>query len=193
LFFIHPQNPQNISHLLKIDSINIPVVFDMHDELNTLNRFPTNQDFQTFLLDENNKVLFIGNPVNNRAIRELYLTEIRGGSHQTATPAATITQIEVSETVFDLGSIPKGEAKEVSVSIKNVGESPYIIYDARVSCGCTKVEYEKQPLAPNGTTELKITYNADDEGRFDRTVSIYGNTEHSPLVVRLRGEVSQLE
>ena len=36
--------------------------------------------FQTFLLNRNNKVLAIGNPIHNPKIRELYVKIIRGES-----------------------------------------------------------------------------------------------------------------
>jgi hypothetical protein len=130
LFFFHAKNPIEISRSLRIYNIDTPVVFDLNDELNTLNRFPSNQDFQTFLLDENNRVVFIGNPVNNRSIRNLYLSEITDGNHQSAVQSAPGTQIEVGKAEFDLDTIPQGEAKVITVSIKNNGnkhDSPIAI------------------------------------------------------------------
>jgi hypothetical protein len=189
LFFFHTKNPREISHFLRRDEINIPVVFDLKDELNRLNLFPTNQNFQTFLLDEENRVIFIGSPVNGLTIREMYVSEILGESHQSSVKTSQTTQIEVSETAFDLDTIPKGEVKTVAVSIKNIGEAPLIIFDTRVSCGCTQVTFDRQPTLPNSRTELSIRYNADDVGRFDRTISIFGNMADSPLVIRLRGVV----
>jgi len=40
--------------------------------LKNINNFPNDPNFQTFLLDQNNKVLIIGNPVTNNNIRQLY-------------------------------------------------------------------------------------------------------------------------
>jgi hypothetical protein len=189
LFFFHTKNPREVSLHLQRDNLNIPVVFDLQDKLNSLNQFPTHHQYQTFLLDENNKVVLVGNPINNPAIKEIYLQEITSGRYQTTTRPSQATQIEVDQTEFDLGIIPKGEAETVTVLIKNVGNAPLIIFDTRVSCGCTNVSYDKQPIAPNTTTEINITYNADDTGRFDRTVSIFGNMANSPQMIRLRGIV----
>jgi hypothetical protein len=189
LFFFHAKNPREISQHLQRDNINIPVVFDLQDKLNTLNQFPTHQQFQTFLLDEENKVVLIGNPVNNLTIREMYLSEITNGRYQSSSRPSQTTQIEIIEAEFDLGMIPRGEAKIITVPIKNTGDSPLIIFDTRVSCGCTRVAYNRQPTLPNTTLELNITYNADDGGRFNRMISIFGNMENSPLVIRLRGVV----
>jgi hypothetical protein len=189
LFFLHAKNPREMFHLLRRDEINIPVVFDLQDELNKLNRFPANQNFQTFLLGKNNRVVFIGNPVNNLAIRDMYLSEITSGTYQAPARSASNTEIEIGETMINLGTFTQGEAKTVTVPIKNIGNAPFIIFDARVSCGCTKVDYDRQSIAPNATTEINITYNADETGRFDRTVSVFGNMSDSPLIIRLRGVV----
>jgi len=38
--------------------------------------------------------------------------------------------------------------------------------------------------------EIEITYNAEDPGYFNRTVSIYGNMDDSPLIIRLKGNTN---
>ena len=46
------------------------------DRLNKLNTFPSNATFQTFLLDTNNKVIVLGNPIHNLSVKELYIKEL---------------------------------------------------------------------------------------------------------------------
>ncbi|KUK57011.1 MAG: Uncharacterized protein XD81_1756, partial [Bacteroidetes bacterium 38_7] len=65
----------------------------------------------------------------------------------------------------------------------------FVAYDTRASCGCTSVNYSKEPVAPGSSMEIKITYNAEDLGYFNKTVSIYGNIDNSPLVLKLKGNV----
>lgn len=190
IFVFHPKDLREISYLLKKDGIDIPLCIDVEDELNAINRFPSHQEFQTFLLNDENKVVFIGNPVHNLRVKEMYLSEISDNTYQASiTQSTPNTQVEADNTEFDLGTIPKGDAKTVSVSIKNVGESPFMIFDTRASCGCTHIEYEKRPILPDSTTVISIKYNADDRGHFNKTVSLYGNIENSPLVIRLKGNI----
>lgn len=191
LFFFHPQDLREISYLLKRDGIDMPVCIDMADEMNALNRFPTHQEFQTFLLNEENKVVFIGNPAYNLRVKEMYLSEIskRGAYHAISAQFARNTQVVAGKTEFDLGTLSKGDAKTVNVSIKNVGGLPFMIFDTRASCGCTHTEYEKKPVHPDSTTIVSITYNADDRGYFNKTVSVYGNMDNSPLIIRLKGTI----
>lgn len=192
IFVFHPKDTdvREITYLLKRDGIDIPVCIDLQDELNTLNNFPVHQQFQTFLLNDENKVLFIGNPVHNLRIKEMYLSEISNNTYQAATAQSSRhTQIEADKMEFDLGTIPKGEAKTVKVNIKNTGETPFIIFDTRASCGCTHITYEKKPIVPDSTTEVSIVYNADDRGYFNKTVSVYGNINNSPLIIKLKGNI----
>lgn len=189
IFVFHPKDLREISYLLKRDGIDIPVYIDVEDKLNAINLFPAHQEFQTFLLDDKNKVVFIGNPVLNLRVKDMYLSEITNNTYQASAQSSRNTRITADKTDFDLGTIPKGDAKTVSVSIKNVGESLFMIFDMRASCGCTHISYEKKPVAPDSTTELSITYNADDRGHFNKTVSVYGNMENPPLIIRLKGNI----
>lgn len=190
LFFFHPKDLREISYLLKRDGIDIPVCIDINDDINTFNHFPSQQEFQTFLLNDENKVVFIGNPIHNIRIKEMYLKEISNNTYQIASEQSSRnTQITADNTEFDLGTIQKGNAKTVTVSIKNTGEFPFVIFDTRASCGCTNIMYDKKPIAPDSAAEISITYNADDIGHFNKTVSVYGNMDNSPLIILLKGNI----
>lgn len=78
LFFFSPEKKRDLLSTLKIEDFRHPICIDEQGALNNQNHFPTEMAFQTFLLDENNRVLAIGNPVNNYKVKELYLGIIRG-------------------------------------------------------------------------------------------------------------------
>ena len=81
---------------LKTENFDYPVCIDEKDSINKLNHFPVEMRFQTLLLDKENKVLAIGNPVQNPKIKELYLKIISGESafmHITE----PLTQVEVNK------------------------------------------------------------------------------------------------
>ncbi|MCD8176333.1 MAG: hypothetical protein LUE98_02455, partial [Tannerellaceae bacterium] len=76
LFFLQSPNTNEIKQILKRERFDYPVCIDIADKLNRLNHFSPQAGFQTFLLDKNNKILIIGNPVYNPAIKNLYLNQI---------------------------------------------------------------------------------------------------------------------
>ncbi len=72
VFCFYPKEKKELESLLKYDHFDYPVYIDMHNELNSLNRFPQQAVYQCFLLDKENKVISIGNPVLNTQVWELY-------------------------------------------------------------------------------------------------------------------------
>jgi hypothetical protein len=69
---------QELQFLMQTEKLNYPVLIDYEYQLNQLNKFYTQVEFQCFLLDKNNKVIAIGNPTLNPEIWELYKRQIRG-------------------------------------------------------------------------------------------------------------------
>lgn len=75
-FFIHINQYKEISHRIKLENNNMNIYFDIKDSLNLLNKFPDDKRLQTFLVDSNNRIKIIGDPILNREIRKLYLKTI---------------------------------------------------------------------------------------------------------------------
>jgi hypothetical protein len=63
LFFLHSNNYREIRYVLKEVGFELPVCIDTEDALNRLNRFLPDAAYQTFLLNRENKVVLVGNPV----------------------------------------------------------------------------------------------------------------------------------
>ena len=72
LFVLSLKDYEEFEYIARVDHFNWPVIYDKERRLDSLNHFPANPAFQTFLLDVDNKVLAIGDPVKNRAVRKLY-------------------------------------------------------------------------------------------------------------------------
>ena len=185
LFYFHPKDMKELRYLTRRDDFNYPVCFDERDELNRLNQFPTDMTFQTFLLDKDYKVVAMGNPVLNPKIKDLYLGIIKGekGMGQ----ATNVTSVSVNETILDFGRFPQSEKQEKSFVLTNTGNGLLVIQDIITSCGCTKVEYSKEPIRPGGTLVVKVIYEAEKAGHFNKTVTVYCNTKDSPLRLTVKG------
>ena len=68
---------EELETLLQVNRCKIPCLYDKTGSLSHLNQFPTHPRMQTFLLDSLNRVVLIGNPVENPKLRKLYLKEIQ--------------------------------------------------------------------------------------------------------------------
>ena len=188
LFYFHPKDMKELRYLTRRDNFTYPVCLDERDELNRLNQFPSDMTFQTFLLDKENKVVAIGNPILNPKVKELYLKIVTGSRSEKLQGAKT--QVSVNHAELDFGSFPKTEKQERSFVLTNTGTGLLVVHDVTTSCGCTKVKYNKQPVRPGETLELKVTYEAEETGHFNKTLRVYCNADNSPLRLTVKGNAN---
>ena len=72
----------------------------------------------------------------------------------------------------------------------NTGDEPLILSKPRSSCGCTVPAWPKEPILPGETSKIKVTYNTNRQGSFNKTVTIYSNARNKAAVVlRIKGKV----
>lgn len=189
LFFFHSKDYKEIRYLLKSEGFYRPVCIDMDDQLNKQNKFPADMTFQTFLLDKDNKVTILGNPIHNTAIKDLYMKQITGKDNPNKKLLKTIA--EVTQTVIDFGIFKKSETKQATIDIKNTGDNPLVIVDVSTTCGCTAATYDKQPAKPGETLRVGIKMTPKDTGFFDEVVTIKYNSINNkqPIKVSLKGNV----
>lgn len=188
LFFFHPKDTKEIRYLLKCDGFDRPVCIDLDDRLNKLNKFPADMTFQTFLLDKNNKIVVLGNPVHNTALKDLYLKQITGKDNPNKNMPKTIAKATPLE--IDFGTFDKSEIKEATIEVKNTGDSPLVIVDVSTTCGCTAATYDKRPAKPGEILRVGIKMTPKDTGFFDEVVTIkYNSINNQPVKVEIKGNV----
>ena len=78
LYFYHTNKIKDVEFALFYEDFKHPVCIDKNGEILKLNDFPADITLHTFLLDNENKVLAIGNPIYNESIAKLYIDIING-------------------------------------------------------------------------------------------------------------------
>ena len=72
----------------------------------------------------------------------------------------------------------------------NVGDGNLIIIEATATCGCTRPEYPKNPIAPGKKGKIKVTYNPiGRQGAIDRVVTVKTNGSPKKVRLKLKGNV----
>ena len=100
--------------------------------------------------------------------------------------------IDSDELTYNFGIISEEEglASHVFV-IKNTGGAPLVINRVTASCGCTRPEWSKEPVAPGKTTNLKVSYDPTGRpGPFTKMVSIYSNGKKGSFNLAIKGTVT---
>lgn len=90
---------------------------------------------------------------------------------------------------YNFGTIKQGEVVTREYKFKNTGKEPLIINNAVGSCGCTVPDYPKEPIKPNGTGIIKVTFNSAGKlNQQDKTVTLTYDTDKT-IVLHLKGMV----
>lgn len=186
-FIFHPKDKKELNYLFKRDKFNIPVWIDDSDDFSRMNKLPELDAFHTFLLNSEDKVMAIGNPVNNLKIKELYHQLVLPPTESLEATNSLVTQIEIEESVIDMGEFDWREPRERTVRIKNTGSNMLVISDIVTSCGCISIIYSKEPVSPCNDMKIRIIYKADYPEFFNKTLKLYANLDINPLVMTVKG------
>ncbi|MBK7628546.1 MAG: DUF1573 domain-containing protein [Bacteroidales bacterium] len=106
-----------------------------------------------------------------------------------------VTTMKLSENQHDFG-VFKEEAgpQKYDFILTNTGSQPLVIKNVVASCGCTTPEWTRQPIPAGGTGKLTAIYDPKDRpGQFNKTLSVYTNTQPEVSVITIKGEVTPRE
>lgn len=97
--------------------------------------------------------------------------------------------VKLDKTVHDFGDILVSDGPvSVVFTATNISGKPMVIYNVVSSCGCTDVEWTRQPIKAGEKGTIKATYNNDGAYPFDKTLTVYFSGVKQPVVLRLKGE-----
>lgn len=183
MLFMHPHKLVDAKYAIQKDTFPYPICIDLNDELNKLNHFPDDDRFRCFLLDENNRVVLIGNPVHNPKIKDLYIRTICEKLGKTNFQEAT------NNPRINLGILSLNESKTVKFEIQNTDQETLQIDSVFTSCECTTAEIDKTMIPKNESTFLSVTYTPDAVGNFYREVYVQVNGEEKTRIFAIEGKV----
>lgn len=187
VFCFQPKNKDELLFLFKRDRFNYPVVVDETNRINQLNGFPQKAEFQCFLLDNDNKVISVGNPTLNPKVWDLYKQIISGKINADNNG---ITHVEVINKEIQLNNIKAGKKQAMTFKLKNTGNTALVISDVKTSCGCTNADWEREPIEKGKSTAISAEITLDETGYFSKTLSVYCNVENSPIILTVKGNVN---
>ena len=89
----------------------------------------------------------------------------------------------------DMGSILWNNPAIARFTIKNSGDKPLAIENIEASCGCTVAKWDKKNIAPDTSSEISVSYNAEMLGHFTKQVAVYTNASKRPTYLTIYGNV----
>jgi len=98
-------------------------------------------------------------------------------------------KIEAINKIVDCGQTTYQSPATAEFEVKNKSNRAVRIVDVRTSCGCTDVDYPKGEIAPDAKFMVRVTYDAQTMGRYDKFVDVYVSDQQRPVMLRMRGNV----
>lgn len=100
IFIFGFNQDQEIDNKMKEAEFSCFYCFDEEDEICKINKFPIEEGLDTYLLDVNDQVLLIGNPIKSSEIKDLYFDVLNLNQNDDLE-----TEVECSENTIDLDRI----------------------------------------------------------------------------------------
>ena len=101
-------------------------------------------------------------------------------------------QVEVPKFRFEkksikFGKVSAGKILSFDYVFENTGTQPLVISNIKVSCGCTKPEWPKEPVFPGKKDTIHVEVDTKSMiGWQDRTLEVYSNVKNSPTKLRFK-------
>jgi hypothetical protein len=86
----------------------------------------------------------------------------------------------------DFGDIKQGDKVEHVFKFENTGTEPLILSNVSTTCGCTASNWPREPIAPGGSGEIKITFDsAGKSGMQTKVATIYSNAVNAQEKIKI--------
>lgn len=104
--------------------------------------------------------------------------------------AAVADSIIFEKQEHDYGTINKGDNGNCEFSFTNKGKKPLVLGNVRASCGCTVPEWPKEPIEPGKKGVIKVKYNTNTPGTFNKSITVNSNAVNAAVILRIKGNVT---
>lgn len=81
-------------------------------------------------------------------------------------------QVSWKSKEHSFGSIPRNKPVTATFEFTNNTDRPVVITDVKTSCGCTKGDYPREPVAPGAKASVSAVFNAANPGTFNKSVTV---------------------
>lgn len=92
-------------------------------------------------------------------------------------------------TTIDYGTIKQGSDGYRTFVFTNTGNAPIIVSQVTSSCGCTIPEKPKEPIMPGEKGAIKVHYDTNRVGPFQKNIRITSNAKPTVVEVHIKGLV----
>ncbi len=98
-------------------------------------------------------------------------------------------RLAADRDVANMGEIMFQLPAKASFALRNTGTAPLSIKEVIPSCGCTAVEWTREPVAPGSEGTITAVYDARMLGVFQKDLVVYTDASDEPVYLHMQGRV----
>lgn len=99
------------------------------------------------------------------------------------------TEVELDQDYKFLGTVLYDTTPTTVFKITNTGNKPLIIQSVSPFCTYTTAQWNREPIQPGQTTEIKVAFTPNVTGNFIKTIEVSCNTVQQNYYLRILGKV----
>ena len=181
LMILNTEVRDDIISGLKQNFFRHPVSFDSKGIFHYKNSLPSEHEYHTLLLDRDNRVIAVGNPVENPKIMDIYRQVlIENGTERTFELCA--------RPVVALGVVNPGDTVSKQFTLVNNETRKMTIQTISPSWDCVSVTISSDIINPGDTAVITMNFIADSiPGYFSKYADIYYREKDSPEHLLVHG------
>lgn len=158
IMIINTTHSDKIKDIIYQNDFKHPISIDSDDLFNKVNEFPKHDNFRTMLLDLDNRVLAIGNPVYNPNIKELYRNLIYSCSGEILESEDIESYNYISQA---LGAVNCGDTIRQMFQLFNEMDNQIVLKDIIPSCHRISATVDSDRVEPGNSINVDVMYVAD--------------------------------
>ncbi len=114
-----------------------------------------------------------------------------GSKQEQAPDKAAGGRLEVVAPSFDNGVTARGDSIKHVFELKNAGDAPVTITEAKASCSCTAAVVSDPVVQPGGTAKIEVSFNTRGrKGQQAKTVKVFTDSSLTPwLALTVSGDI----
>ena len=103
----------------------------------------------------------------------------------------TYPKLKFNKVEHDFGIIKQGDIVKETFRFTNVGNVPFIITNAKTTCGCTVPKYPKNtPIASQETDEITVQFDTKGKlGQQNKAITLFSNVKGGKTVLKIYANV----
>lgn len=182
LFIFGRGTKDDAKNLISKSHWSQPVIYDKDDVFYQQNKIPAQFNFQTMLINKNNVIVAVGNPIMNPRVKSLF-NKLMG--KDTSHMKITSAEFSCKKVVFDEMQIDS--VYQQSIFIKNTGKEKLRVLDVSASCDCVETLVENIDARPDDKIEIVVKYKATNKPNLSERLLIKLNTKPQQTIVNVEG------